>query len=204
MGLVAKQNSDFWFFGTPYSTYFSPTNPVKKHLRTRLVRLQLTLSRLCILVSESDYTGSATTSVEQTKKVLSFSETELALLRSYNGGAASLLSLLHVQFCDMWILGKSDFQSLDYHDVILIASPHLTTTCNKTFDFSSKKKDFVPKNDQIWLKIGIFVHFVPGLAGSFGALLVGWLVVVARGLYLARHLFTLLSLKANMSEFLFV
>ena len=30
-----------------------------------------------------------------------------------------------------------------------------------------------------------------GLAGSFGALLVGWLVVVARGLHLARHLFTL-------------
>ena len=30
-----------------------------------------------------------------------------------------------------------------------------------------------------------------GLAGSFGALLVGWLVVVTRGLYLARHLFTL-------------
>ena len=29
------------------------------------------------------------------------------------------------------------------------------------------------------------------LAGSFGALLVGWLVVVVRGLYLARHLFTL-------------
>ena len=26
-------------------------------------------------------------------------------------------------------------------------------------------------------------------AGSFGALLVSWLVVVARGLYLARHLF---------------
>ena len=72
----------FVFFGTPYSTYFSPTNPVKKHFRIRLVRLQLTLSRLCILVSESDYTGSATTCVEQTKKVLSFSETELALLRS--------------------------------------------------------------------------------------------------------------------------
>ena len=36
------------------------------------------------------------------------------------------------------------------------------------------------KNDQIWPKIGIFVHFGPGLAGSFGALLVGWLVVVAR------------------------
>ena len=30
-----------------------------------------------------------------------------------------------------------------------------------------------------------------GLAGSFGALLVGWLVVVARGLHLARQLFTL-------------
>ena len=29
------------------------------------------------------------------------------------------------------------------------------------------------------------------IAGSFGALLVGWLDVVSRGLYLARHLFTL-------------
>ena len=62
---------------------------------------------------------------------------------------------------------------------------------NKTFVFSSKKKDFLPKNDKIWPKIGIFVHFGPGPAGSFGALLVGWFVVVARGLYLARHLFTL-------------
>ena len=43
------------------------------------------------------------------------------------------------------------------------------------------------KKDPIWPEIGIF----PGLEGSFGALLVGWLVVVARGLYLARHLFTL-------------
>ena len=40
-------------------------------------------------------------------------------------------------------------------------------------------------------EIGIFVLFGPGPAGSFGALLLGWLVVVARGLYLARHLFTL-------------
>ena len=54
-----------------------------------------------------------------------------------------------------------------------------------------KKKDFLPKNDQIWPKIDIFVHSGPGLASSFGALLVGWLLVVARGLYLARHLFTL-------------
>ena len=65
---------------------------------------------------------------------------------------------------------------------------------NKTFDFSSKKKDFLPKNDQIWPKIGIFGRFEPGHAGFFGALFVGRLVVVARGLYLARHLFTLLQL----------
>ena len=55
---------------------------------------------------------------------------------------------------------------------------------NKTFDFSSKKKDFLPR-------IGIFGQFWPGLAGLFSALLVGRLVVVVRGLYLARHLFTL-------------
>ena len=60
-----------------------------------------------------------------------------------------------------------------------------------------KKKDFLPKNDQIWPKIGILGHFGPGLAGSFGALLVGWLVVVARGLYLARHLLTLSQTKVK-------
>ena len=37
----------------------------------------------------------------------------------------------------------------------------------------------------------IFSRPHKGLAGSFGALLVGWLLVVVRGLYLARHLFTL-------------
>ena len=62
---------------------------------------------------------------------------------------------------------------------------------NKTFDFSSKKKDFLPKNDQIWPKTGIFGQFGPGHAGLFSALLVGRLVVVVRGLYLARHLFSL-------------
>ena len=36
---------------------------------------------------------------------------------------------------------------------------------NKTFDFSSKKKDFLPKNDQIWPKTGIFGQFGPGHAG---------------------------------------
>ena len=50
-----------------------------------------------------------------------------------------------------------------------------------------KKKDFLPKNDQIWPKTGIFGQLGPG-----HALLVGRLVVVVRGLYLARHLFTLL------------
>merc|ERR1712223_1339553 len=62
---------------------------------------------------------------------------------------------------------------------------------NKTFDFSSKKKDFLPKNDQVWPKTGIFGQFGPGHAGLFSALLVGRLVVVARGLYLARHLTTI-------------
>ena len=54
-----------------------------------------------------------------------------------------------------------------------------------------KKKDFLPKNDQIWPKTGIFGQFGPGHAGLFSTLLVGRLVVVVRGLYLARHLFTL-------------
>ena len=70
---------------------------------------------------------------------------------------------------------------------------------NKAYDFSSKKKDFLPKNDQIWPKIGIFGQFGPGHAGFFGALLVGRLVVVARGLYLARHLFTL-SIKKGFAD----
>ena len=57
----------------------------------------------------------------------------------------------------------------------------------KTFASSRKKLFFCPQNDQILPEIGIFGHFGPGLAGSFGALLVGWLVIAARGLYLARH-----------------
>ena len=60
-----------------------------------------------------------------------------------------------------------------------------------------KKKDFLPQNNQIWPKIGIFGQFGPGHADFFGALLVGRLVVVARGLYLARHLFTLSSPRAK-------
>ena len=45
--------------------------------------------------------------------------------------------------------------------------------------FAKKKNKFSPK-----------LAFLT-TAGSFGALLMGWLVVVARGLYLAKHLFTL-------------
>ena len=56
----------------------------------------------------------------------------------------------------------------------------------KTFDFSSKKRIFCPETT----KFGPNLAFLT-IAGSFGALLLGWLVVVARGLYLARHLFTL-------------
>ena len=74
---------------------------------------------------------------------------------------------------------------------------------NKTFDFSCKKKDFLPKNDQIWPKTGIFGQFGPGHAGLFSALLVGQLVVVARGLYLARHLFTLLYSRRTGTFFIF-
>ena len=55
---------------------------------------------------------------------------------------------------------------------------------NKTFDFSSKKKGFLaqkwPNLAQNWF----FVQFGPGHAGLFSVLLVGRLVVVARGLYL--------------------
>ena len=53
---------------------------------------------------------------------------------------------------------------------------------NKTFDFSSKKKDFLPKNDQIWPKMGSFGHFGPGNAGLVNALLVGRCVVVSRAI----------------------
>ena len=42
-----------------------------------------------------------------------------------------------------------------------------------------------------WPKLTKNASFGPGHAGLFSALLVGRLVVVARGLYLARHLFTL-------------
>ena len=49
-----------------------------------------------------------------------------------------------------------------------------------------KTRIFCPKTT----KFGPNLAFL-SIAGSFGALSVGRLVVVARGLYLARHLFTL-------------
>ena len=61
----------------------------------------------------------------------------------------------------------------------------------KLLIFPVEIKIFCPK----MTKFGIFGQFGPGHAGLFGALLVGQLVVVARGLYLARHLFTLLVYK---------
>ena len=45
----------------------------------------------------------------------------------------------------------------------------------------ARKRQFLPQNMLSWAHIG--------LAGSFDTLLVGWLVVVVRGLYLTRHLF---------------
>ena len=51
----------------------------------------------------------------------------------------------------------------------------------KNSDFCSKTTKFSPKLAYLTI------------AGAFGALLMGWLVVVARGLYLARHLYTLFT-----------
>ena len=60
----------------------------------------------------------------------------------------------------------------------------------KILIFPVEIRIFAPKRPNL-AKIGIFGRFGPGHAGFFGALLVGQLVVVVRGLYLARHLFTL-------------
>ena len=57
----------------------------------------------------------------------------------------------------------------------------------KLLIFPVKIRIFCPRTT----KFGPKLAFLPGLAGSSGALLVGRLVVVARGLYIARHLFTL-------------
>ena len=71
----------------------------------------------------------------------------------------------------------------------------------KLLIFPLEIRIFLPQNDQIWPKIGIFGRYGPGHAGFFGVLLVGQLMVVARGLYLARHLFTLFKDLQLSSEF---
>ena len=70
--------------------------------------------------------------------------------------------------------------------------PKLILTPKKIWLFGPKRAKFGP-NWHFWpfLSRNILSWAHIGLAGSFGALLVVWLVVVARGLYLARHLFSL-------------
>ena len=58
----------------------------------------------------------------------------------------------------------------------------------KLFAPSRKIKIFGPKRPNLAQNILSWAHI--GLAGSFGDQLVGWLVGVARRLYLARHLST--------------
>ena len=60
-----------------------------------------------------------------------------------------------------------------------------------------KKMIFCPKTTKFGPKLAFLVILGQALPAHF-ALLVGWLVVMARGLYLARHLFTyLLNLKVK-------
>ena len=61
---------------------------------------------------------------------------------------------------------------------------------NKLLISPVKKGFFAQKRPNLAQNLH-FGQFWQGHAGLFGALLVGRLVVVARGLYLARHLFTL-------------
>ena len=56
---------------------------------------------------------------------------------------------------------------------------------------------FGPKTAIFPTKYGFLGTHI-GLAGSFGALLVGGSVIVARELYLARHLFTLFAYLLNV------
>ena len=79
------------------------------------------------------------------------------------------------------LLEKSNSKSFLHKENRCLArySPRATTTNRPTN--RAPNKPAWPGPNLVFLSI----------AGSFGALLVGWLVVVARGLYLARHLFTL-------------
>ena len=65
---------------------------------------------------------------------------------------------------------------------------------NKTFDFSSKKKGFFaqkrPNLVQNWLFLSI--------AGSFGALLVGWLVVLARAVSRKTPIYFIVTFNVDL------
>ena len=60
---------------------------------------------------------------------------------------------------------------------------------NKTFDFSSKKKDFLLKNDQIWHFWSFWARPCRLIRCPVGGSVGGC------GLYLARHLFTLFEVN---------
>ena len=74
---------------------------------------------------------------------------------------------------------------------------------NKTFDFSSKKRIFLPKNDQIWSEIGISAHCwliwcpVGGLAGGCGA---GCISLDTYLLYLLSLLYYQIFLDPNLIQ----
>ena len=67
--------------------------------------------------------------------------------------------------------------------VFLLCGYIVLVSSRKNFDILVQKRPNFAQNMLSWIHIG--------LAVSFGALLAGWSVVVARGLCLARHLFTL-------------
>ena len=71
--------------------------------------------------------------------------------------------------------------------------PKLLLSPLKIMIFCPRTAKFCPPNC-------IFGHFGLGLASLFGALLVGWSVVVARGPYFARHLHLLCILGIHQVE----
>ena len=68
---------------------------------------------------------------------------------------------------------------------------------NKTFDFSCKKKIFCPKTTKFSPKLAFL-----SIAGSFGALLVGWLVVVARAVSRKTPIYFILIVSIDVFPFL--
>ena len=67
---------------------------------------------------------------------------------------------------------------------------------------SPVKKEFFAQKRPNLAQNWYFWSIWAGHAGLYGALLVGRLVVVARGLYLARHLFTLLPSSVGENSLL--